>query len=568
MNSSLVSYTKLSPHKSSRNGHAIDTISIHCVVGQCGVEALGSVFQTKEASANYGIGYDGRIGLYVNESERSWCTSSKANDERAITIECASDTSAPYAVNDKVYNALIDLLADVCKRNNIYPLKWSTSKDDRVNHRNGCNMTVHRDYANKSCVPVGTEVLTRNGWVKISDVEIGEEIACADLDNLKMTFEEVYDKVPVHQHDTYTNNGFTATKDHRMVYSLQKNRDFFRIATYNELLQKYGIYIPLAGYAETDGLDISDEMLSFIVAVQADGHYMYEKHKDGTKSYYGLEFHIRKERKINRVRELLEALELPYRLTQQSNGSVKIRVYNYDGVNIVNDICEKYLSGKCFTWDLLNLSREQAQLFLNEILFWDGCEAASLYTSRKHINLDVTNAVAALNGVGSRISGDNIQFRESPFMTLSAENTKRNSKQHGTALTDVTCVSVKTGVFLCRQSGKTFIIGNCPGDYLYSRHQQIADAVNKRIEDDMMVRYNSISEMPSWAKAEAQELIDIGALKGTGNSLDISEDMLRCMIICLRMSKALIATIPDASIDKDALFEEFKKNLKLTVEVE
>lgn len=257
-NSSLASYTKLSPHKSSRNGHKIDTISIHCVVGQCGVEALGSVFQTKEASANYGIGYDGRIGLYVDEANRSWCTSSKANDERAITIECASDTTAPYAVNSKVYNALIDLLADVCKRNNIYPLKWSTNKNDRVNHKNGCNMTVHRDYANKSC----------------------------------------------------------------------------------------------------------------------------------------------------------------------------------------------------------------------------------------------------------------------------------------------------------------------PGDYLYSRHQAIADVVNKRIEDDMMVRYNSISEMPTWAKAEAQELIDMGALKGKGDNLDISEDMLRCMIICLRMSKALIATIPDASIDKDALFEEFKKNLKLTVEVE
>lgn len=150
-NSSLVSYTKISPHKSSRNGKKIDTISIHCAVGQCSVETLGNVFQNKEASANYGIGYDGRIGLYVDESERSWCTSSKANDERAITIECASDTTSPYAVKDKVYNALIELLVDVCKRNGIKKLVWSTKKSDRVNHRNGCNMTVHRDYENKSC---------------------------------------------------------------------------------------------------------------------------------------------------------------------------------------------------------------------------------------------------------------------------------------------------------------------------------------------------------------------------------------------------------------------------------
>ncbi len=163
-NSSLVSYTKLSPHKSSRNGHKIDTISIHCVVGQCGVEALGSVFQSKEASANYGIGYDGRVGLYVDEAYRSWCTSSRANDERAVTIECASDAYHPYAVNSKVYATLIELLADICKRNGIKKLVWSTNKADRVNHKNGCNMTVHRDYnSGKSCP--GDYLYNRHGAI-------------------------------------------------------------------------------------------------------------------------------------------------------------------------------------------------------------------------------------------------------------------------------------------------------------------------------------------------------------------------------------------------------------------
>ncbi len=150
-NSPLVNFTQISPHRGSRNGHRIDTVSIHCVVGQAGVEALGNLFQTKEASANYGIGYDGRIGMYVEEKDRSWCTSDTANDARAVTIECASDAYAPYAVNDKVYAALIELLTDICKRNGIEKLVWSTSKADRVNHKNGCNMTVHRDYANKSC---------------------------------------------------------------------------------------------------------------------------------------------------------------------------------------------------------------------------------------------------------------------------------------------------------------------------------------------------------------------------------------------------------------------------------
>lgn len=152
-NSKLISYTKISPNRTSPRNHKIDTVTIHCVVGQCSVETLGNIFAptSRQASCNYGIGADGRIGMYCEEKDRSWCSSNAANDNRAITIEVASDTKHPYAVNAKAYAALIDLLVDICKRNGIPRLVWSTSKADRVNHKNGCNMTVHRDYANKSC---------------------------------------------------------------------------------------------------------------------------------------------------------------------------------------------------------------------------------------------------------------------------------------------------------------------------------------------------------------------------------------------------------------------------------
>lgn len=164
-NSSLVSYTKLSPNKTSPRNHIIDCITIHCVVGQCSVESLGNIFasSSRQASSNYGVGYDGRIGLYVEEKNRSWCTDSRSNDHRAITIEVASDTTHPYAVKDKALAALIELVADICKRNNIKKLVWSTNKSDRVNHVNGCNMTVHRDYANKSCP--GQYLYDRHGYI-------------------------------------------------------------------------------------------------------------------------------------------------------------------------------------------------------------------------------------------------------------------------------------------------------------------------------------------------------------------------------------------------------------------
>lgn len=164
-NSPLVSYTKISPNRSSPRNHAIDTITIHCVVGQCSVETLGNVFapESRQASSNYGVGVDGRIGMYCEEKDRSWCSSNSVNDNRAITIEVASDTTEPYAVNDKAFAALIDLCVDICKRNGIKKLVWSTNKNDRVNHLNGCNMTVHRDYANKSCP--GTYLYERQGQI-------------------------------------------------------------------------------------------------------------------------------------------------------------------------------------------------------------------------------------------------------------------------------------------------------------------------------------------------------------------------------------------------------------------
>ena len=151
-NSSLVNVKILSPNHSGQRNHAIDTITIHCVVGQCSVESLGKLFASPErkASSNYGIGYDGRIGLYVEEKNRSWCSSSASNDHRAITIEVASDTKEPYAVTDKAYASLIELVADICKRNNIKQLLWKADKS-LIGQVDKQNMTVHRWFAATAC---------------------------------------------------------------------------------------------------------------------------------------------------------------------------------------------------------------------------------------------------------------------------------------------------------------------------------------------------------------------------------------------------------------------------------
>ena len=135
-NSSMVVYKKLSPNHSGQRTHSIDRITPHCVVGQCTAEGLGEWFekQSTQASSNYGIDRDGRVALYVEEKNRSWCTSSNANDQRAITIECASDTTEPYAFRDVVYQTLIKLCIDICKRNGKSKLIWFGDKDKTLNY--------------------------------------------------------------------------------------------------------------------------------------------------------------------------------------------------------------------------------------------------------------------------------------------------------------------------------------------------------------------------------------------------------------------------------------------------
>lgn len=155
-NSSLVSYTKLSPNHSGQRTHSIDRITPHCVVGQLSAESICGCFTSpsRQASCNYGIGTDGRISLCVEEKNRSWCSSSNTNDQRAITIECASDMSEPYAMNDKVYASLISLCTDICKRNGKKKLLWFGDKNKTLNYAPKSDemvITVHRWFANKSC---------------------------------------------------------------------------------------------------------------------------------------------------------------------------------------------------------------------------------------------------------------------------------------------------------------------------------------------------------------------------------------------------------------------------------
>lgn len=193
-NSPLVTHTNISPNKYSPRNHAIDRVTIHCFVGQVTAKRGCKAFKPskKKASCNYVVGYDGSIGLCVDEKDCSWCSSSSANDNRAITIETASDNYEPYAVTDKAYAALIDLVTDICKRNGKTKIIWFGDKDTSLSYTPASNemvMTVHRWFDNKSCP--GPYLYERQGEIA---AEVNRRLSSEEEDEF-MTSQEKFNEM-------------------------------------------------------------------------------------------------------------------------------------------------------------------------------------------------------------------------------------------------------------------------------------------------------------------------------------------------------------------------------------
>lgn len=155
-NSSLVSYTNITNNKTAGRKYSISRFTPHVIVGQWTAKQACDYFKStnKQCSANYCIGKDGDIGLSVDEKDRAWTSSNADNDHRAVTVEIASDTTHPYKITDKAWNALVDLAVDVCKRNNKTKMIWLPDKAQALTYKPKSNeiiITVHRWFANKSC---------------------------------------------------------------------------------------------------------------------------------------------------------------------------------------------------------------------------------------------------------------------------------------------------------------------------------------------------------------------------------------------------------------------------------
>lgn len=337
-------------------------------------------------------------------------------------------------------------------------IKISPNKTSPRNHKID-TITIH-------CLPVdGTDVLTKNGWISLRDITVGEEIATCDVFR-NIIFDKVQNVIPVHKEKVYCfPTGFMGTLQHRLLTKKQsevKNENIkYTTTTVEEVLsRKTSSYIPNSGIYQTKGLDLSPNAIDFLCAVQADGNYQYNDSKN--KIYY-IRLRFWKPRKIDAFRKIVKSLKYEY---------VEKKIYGCEGYDygiefIVKDpigisICEKYLSNKIFNYKLLEMNQEQAYHFSDCLTHWDGTYISkNTYTEKRYVsrikqNIDVVMAVMAIHNVGSRLNNaEMLTFKEKTYRTMGRmENVKVKDM-------DVSCVSVPSGYILIRQNGRPTLVGNC-----------------------------------------------------------------------------------------------------------
>lgn len=174
-NSSLVSYTQISPNRNSPRNQPISKITIHHMAGIMSVEQFGNLVANpaRQMSSNYCIGNDGRIGLYCPEQDRSWCSSSPWNDNKAITIEVSNNVyGEPWSISDAAYASLIKLCVDICKRNGIKKLEFTGDQNGSLTYHymfnaTGCPGTWIKNHTTEICNKVNAQLTeTPTGYTK------------------------------------------------------------------------------------------------------------------------------------------------------------------------------------------------------------------------------------------------------------------------------------------------------------------------------------------------------------------------------------------------------------------
>lgn len=335
-------------------------------------------------------------------------------------------------------------------------------------------ITVH------NCLPINTEVLTRTGWRTLEDVRVGDEIATVHQDDLSIEFGPVRYVQPIYLSPTIVaeHRGIEATENHRMLTTNQAKKTHKEMFMQDVRASQSAVYIPNAGFlAEERALPLDDWQIKLLVAIQADGSYIRCKYLGRHYDWTSVKIDVKKERKVARLKEILSHLNYPY--NEHFDGE-------YTSITVKGEelkaLCDTYLDNKVFNWSWLMMSQPQAELFIDELTYWDGsrvehdCALERRYASSVQQNLDVVDAIASLNGIGTVRNKTIITFRRNLYRAL-GPNT-----HYTTNIAPVSCVTVDTGFILIRQNGVTTVVGNTANDasanneisYMISNNREVS----------------------------------------------------------------------------------------------
>jgi hypothetical protein len=463
-NSPLVEYTHISPYRNSPRNQPITKVTWHHTAGVCSLEQFDEIVHRpgRNMSSNYMVDKDARVGLFCPESDRCWCSSSSWNDNRAVVMEISnSKTGGNWPISDKVYKKCIELTVDICKRNGIKKLTYTGDKYG--------SLTFHRFFAPTGCVPVDTtELLTPNGWVYLHDIKIGDMVATANPKTCELRFDHVENIVPVKTDTVYSVYGMTVTQDHRVLCHCEDTgkpgyefKDFYDI-------RNSSYRIPSAGNISNRGLDMTSSEMVFLLEVQKIGQINPDTHT--------VEFKYIVESNMSYFDTLVKNVKYKYTRVQEDLGPVK---YVVDDPRAWMLITEYLNEDKTFNWKWLDMSPTQFSYFVYKITCHENGSWRRKYHSDFKQNINVVQALCAINERGSRYDKtEHILYICEPYRHI--DNTYATRVDCDI---EVSCVTVPSGAFLMRQNGYTTITGNCPGEYIFSRAQEICDLVNAQLEE-------------------------------------------------------------------------------------
>lgn len=455
---------------------------------------------------------------WVNWSCADGCANPNSGNNTSIAIEVIGNSAKAEANAVKLTAYLLkkyNLNVDNGLRTHTYWLNIKDGKTGTIDYLN----TAHNDY--KMCLPLdSTELLTPKGWKRLENISVEDTVA--QYDNGIITFVHPEAVVEPYVAKTLKTRYLEATPNHRMlVKSYQTKNDVYSDKLWGDILSKTSPYkMHTSGLLEGE-LNISDDELLLLAWIQGDGHYM----KDKNDNIMGLEFHLKKKRKIERICQLLDELQIKYTQSWCQNDSVHIRVYNKK----ICEWAEKWLENKEFSYKLLPMSQEQFNLFIDELKIIDGHknERQEIYTSASTKNLDFIQALCATHnkrasqctlGSSRKLYGDQpvcVNFLKTNASFCKNDNIVERE-------TRVSCVSVPSTYILIRQNNHTFIVGNCPLYILphWSTFKSSCAAALKNLGGGTTEQNNNTSSgtlyriRKSWTQASTQ----IGAYSSLENA--------------------------------------------------